>query len=112
MGGLIVRLVSLGFAVIEALLLIRLILPFVDTVPKGLRPLVVDLVRITDQLIAPFKGVVEEPFDLSRMVELPGGVMGIVQAYADRLDPTVVVAMIAWGLIGSVVVLALRFIVR
>jgi hypothetical protein len=112
MGGLIVRLVSLVFAVIEAMLLIRLILPFVDTVPKGFRPLVVDLVRITDQLIAPFKGIVEEPFDLTRLTELPGGVVGIVQAYADRLDPTVVVAMIAWGLIGAVVVLALRFVFR
>jgi hypothetical protein len=112
MGGLIVRVASLAFAVIEAMLLIRLILPFVDTVPKGIRPLVVDLVRITDQLIAPFQGIVEEPFDLSRLTELPGGVVGIVQAYADRLDPTVVVAMIAWALIGAVVVLVLRFVFR
>lgn len=112
MGGLLVRLVSLVFALIEAMLLIRLILPFVDSVPKGLRPLVVDLVRITDQLIAPFKGIVNEPFDLTRLTDLPGGVVGVVQAYADRLDPTVVVAMIAWGIIGSVVVLVLRFLVR
>ena len=83
-----------------------------DTVPKGFRPLVVDLVRITDQLIEPFKGVIEEPFDLTRLTELPGGVVGIVQAYADRLDPTVIVAMIAWGLIGAVTVLTLRFVVR
>jgi hypothetical protein len=112
MGGLIVRLVSLVFALIEAMLLVRLILPFVDTVPKGVRPLVVDLVRITDQLIAPFKGIVDEPFDLGRLTDLPGGVVGIVQAYADRIDPTVVVAMIAWALIGTGVVFALRFLFR
>ena len=62
-------------------------------------------------LIAPFT-TVAEPFDLSRIVDLPGGLSGVIQAYADRIDPAVVVAMVAWALIGGVVVIGLRLVFR
>jgi len=111
MAGILIRIIGLVFAVIQASLLIRLMLPFIDTVPKALRPLLVQLVWFTDLLIAPFKGVAK-PFDLSQIVDLPGGVTGILQGYADRIDPAVIVAMIAWGLLGAIVILGLRLIFR
>ncbi len=111
MAGLLIRLIGIGFALIQAALLIRLILPFIDTVPKALRPLVETLIDVTDVLIAPFKAVAQ-PFDLATIVDLPGGVEAFLQAYADRIDPAVVVAMIAWGLIGMVTLLGLRLLFR
>ncbi len=112
MAGLLIRVVSLGFALVEAALLIRLLLPFVDTVPKAFRPLVVQLIVVTDVLIAPFRSVVSEPFRLGQVLDLPGEVVGLMQAYVDRVDPAVVVAMIAWGLIGGLVVVGLRLLFR
>lgn len=111
MAGLLIRLVGLGFALIQAALLIRLLLPFIDTVPKSLRPLMLQLIEFTDTLMAPFKSVAK-PFDLTRIVDLPGGVTSVLQAYADRIDPVVIVAMIAWGLIGAVTILGLRLVFR
>jgi len=111
MAGLFIRLIGIGFALIQAALLIRLILPFIDSVPKALRPLVQQLIEVTDLLIAPFKAIAH-PFDLTKIVDLPGGVMGVLTAYTDRLDPAVIVAMIAWGLIGAVTLLGLRLLFR
>lgn len=111
MAGLFVRVVGLVFALVEAALLVRLVLPFVDTVPKALRPLVVQLIQFTDQLIAPFKGAAK-PFDLGHLTELPSGVIAILQDYANRMDPAVLIAMIAWGLIGGITLLVLRIVLR
>lgn len=111
MSWIVVRFVGIVFALIEAALLIRLVLPFVDTVPKALRPFAVQLVRITDQLVAPFQ-VAAHPFELGDLRELPTGVVAVVQAYADRLDPAVLIAMIAWGLISTVTLLVLRLALR
>ena len=111
MAGLLIRLIGIGLALIQAALLVRLILPYIETVPKALRPLVKQLIEVTDLLIAPFKAV-EQPFDLARIVELPGGVGVFVATYTHRLDPAVIVAMIAWGLIGAVTLLGLRLIFR
>lgn len=111
MAGLLIRLIGIGFALIEAALLIRLILPFIDTVPRALRPLRWLLLDVTDMLMAPFEGVAQ-PFDLATIVELPGGMEGFLRAYTDRIDPVVIVAMIAWGLIGMVTLLGLRLLFR
>ncbi len=111
MAGLLIRLTGVGFALIQAALLIRLILPFVDPEPKALRPLVKQLIEITDMLIAPFK-TVAQPFDLTKILDLPGGVGTFLASYSDRLDPAVIVAMIVWGLIGAVTLLGLRLIFR
>ena len=109
--GLLVRLLGIGFALVQVALLLRLILPFVDPVPRALRSLVAPLVDITDALLAPFSSFAE-PFDLAAIVELPGGVEAILQDYVDRIDPAVVVAMVAWGLIGFAVMLVLRIVIR
>jgi len=111
MAGLLIRLIGIGFALIQAALLVRLILPFIDTVPKALRPLIARIVEFTDVLIAPFKSVAK-PFDLTHLINLPSGVDSYLATYANRLDPAVVVAMIAWGLIGLVTVLGLRLVFR
>ena len=102
---------GVAFALIEASLLVRLVLPYVDTVPKALRGLVPPLIEFTDRLMAPFKGITQ-PFNLGRLVDLPSGVTSFLSAYTDRIDPAVVVAMIAWGLIGAVVLLGLRLVLR
>ena len=111
MVGLLVRLIGIGFALIQAALVIRLILPFIDTVPGSLRQLRTVLIDVTDMLIAPFEAVAK-PLDLATIVELPGGVEGFLRSYTDRIDPAVVVAMIAWGLIGMVTLLGLRLLFR
>lgn len=110
MAGLLIRLLGIGFALIQAALLIRLVLPFIDGIPRGLRPAMVTLIDVTDTLIAPFRALVQ-PFDLATIVDL-GDAQSVLQAYVDRVDPAVVVAMIAWGLIGAVVMLALRLVFR
>jgi hypothetical protein len=111
MAGIVVRVVAIAFAIIQAALLIRLVLPFVATVPKGLRPLVEKLVEFTDTLIAPFRGAAH-PFELGRLTDLPSGVTTILREYTQRLDPAVLIAMIAWGLIGAIVLLVLRLALR
>ena len=111
MAGILVRLVGLAFAFIQVSLLFRLMLPFVGSVPKALRPLVKPLIEFTDMLIAPFRSV-SQPFDLAHLRELPAGVAAVLLPYVDRVDPTVIIAMIAWALIGGVVILSLRLVLR
>jgi len=109
--GLIVRVAGLVFTLIQVALVIRLILPFVGSVPDALRPLVRPLIRVTNQLIAPFRAIAE-PFDLTELVELPEPAQTVVLAYLGQVDPAVVVAMIGWGIIGAVVMLLLRILLR
>ena len=111
MAGLLIRFIGIAFALIQASLLVRLMLPFVGSVPKALRGFVPPLIAFTDVLIAPFKSVTR-PFDLGKMLQLPSGVESFLLSYTDRIDPAVVVAMIAWGLIGAVLLLTLRLVFR
>jgi hypothetical protein len=109
--GLLIRVLGIGFALIQGALLMRLLLPFIDPVPKPLRGFVRPLVELTDALMAPFKGLVE-PFDLAVVLDLPKGVEDLITSYANRVDPAVIVAMLGWALIGAVTLLVLRLVFR
>lgn len=106
---MVTRLVRVGIVLVEALLALRLLLPFMR-VPSALEAVVPVLVSVTDLLIAPFRLVVT-PFSLDQLSDLPGGGLGYA-GYLDQIDTTVLVAMIGWALIGSVVLLLMRSVGR
>jgi hypothetical protein len=106
---LLLRLGGVVLAIIEAALLLRLLLPFVR-VPPALRGLVPGLVQFTNALIAPFSSLAA-PFDLTDVSRLPGGDLGFAK-YLDRVDQAVVVALVAWAIIGMVVLFAMRLVIR
>jgi hypothetical protein len=99
-----IRLVELVIVLIEAVLTFRLLLPFMR-IPKALEGVVPVLVSVSDLLIAPFQ-VVFTPFTLDQLSGLPGGDLGYAR-YLDKVDTTVLVAMIGWAVIGSIVLFLL-----
>ena len=107
---ILLRLVGLALALIQAALTLRLLLPFVN-VPKGLRDFVPTLLDVTDLLIAPIK-VIISPYDLGKVLRVPGGgEMGLGQ-YVDKVDPAVLVAMVGWGIAGGLVLFIVRNVIR
>jgi hypothetical protein len=110
-AAILIRLVAVVFAIIQASLLLRLVLPFVDQVPRVLRPFVPTLIAFTDLLIAPFAGLVE-PFELSDVTDVPDVLTDVLQSYVDQVDQAVIVAMIGWAIIGAVVLFVLRAVIR
>ena len=96
---MLIRLVEVGIVLIEAVLALRLLLPFMR-IPSALEGVVPVLVSISDVLIAPFQ-VFVTPFTLDQLSGLPGGDMGYGR-YLDQVDTTVLVAMIGWAIAGSI----------
>ena len=107
---LLMRAVSIALALIEATLALRLLFPFMR-VPKSLDQYVPGLVTISDWLMAPFK-LFLQPFSLNELSKLPGGSELGYKDYLDKLDTTVLVAMIGWAIIGSVLLFVLRMMAR
>jgi hypothetical protein len=101
---MLIRLVELGIVLIEAVLALRLLLPFMR-VPSALEHVVPVLVSVSDLLIVPFQ-VFFTPFTLDQLSGLPGGDLGYAR-YLDQVDTTVLVAMIGWAVIGSIVLFLL-----
>ncbi|MET0773764.1 MAG: hypothetical protein ABWZ82_11820 [Candidatus Limnocylindrales bacterium] len=96
---MLIRLVEVGIVLIEAVLALRLLLPFMR-IPSSLEGVVPTLVTLSDLLIAPFQ-VFFTPFRLDQLSAVPGGDMGYTR-YLDQVDTTVLVAMIGWAIIGSI----------
>ena len=65
------------------------------------------LVTLSDWLMAPFK-LFLQPFSLNELSKLPGGSELGYKEYLDKLDTTVLVAMIGWAIVGSLVLFVLR----
>ncbi|MBX3030372.1 MAG: hypothetical protein KF809_09445 [Chloroflexi bacterium] len=106
---LLTRLVALGLALIEAVLALRLLFPFMR-IPPSLEGYVPTLVDVSDWLIAPFR-VFVQPFTLDQLDRLPGGELGYA-SYLDKVDTTVLVAMVGWAIAGSLALFILRAVVR
>lgn len=107
---LLLRIVGLSLALIQASLTLRLLVPFVK-IPKALHDYVPGLVSVTDVLIAPFRMFVK-PYDLGGSLTLPGGGdLGLGQ-YMDKVDPAVIVAMVGWGIVGGLALFILRNVIR
>lgn len=96
---MLIRLVEIAIVLVEAVLTLRLLLPFMR-IPTTLEGAVPVLISVTDLLITPFQLFVT-PFTLDQLSALPGGDMGYAR-YLDQVDTTVLVAMIGWAVIGSV----------
>jgi hypothetical protein len=107
---LLIRVVSLVLALIEAVLALRLLFPFMH-IPKSLHGYVPMLVTLSDWLMAPFK-LFLQPFSLNELSKLPGGSELGYTEYLNKLDTTVLVAMVGWAIIGSLVLLVLRMLAR
>jgi hypothetical protein len=106
---LVTRLVALGLALVEATLALRLLFPFMR-IPESLEGYVPALVDVSDALVAPFRAFVQ-PFALDQLDRLPGGELGYA-TYLDKLDTTVLVAMVGWAIIGSLTLFILRSVLR
>lgn len=96
---MLIRLVGIAIVLIESVLALRLFLPFMR-IPSSLEGAASVLVSVSDVLIAPFQ-LFFSPFTLDQLSALPGGELGYGR-YLDRVDTTVLVAMIGWAVIGSV----------
>ena len=107
---LLIRVVSIALALIEAVLALRLLFPFMR-IPKSMDGYLPILVSVSDWLMAPFKFFLQ-PFSLNGLSKLPGGSELGYKDYLDRLDTTVLVAMIGWAIIGSLALFVLRMVVR
>ncbi len=107
---LLIRLVGLLLALIEAVLVLRLLFPFMR-IPKSMESYVPALVTISDWLMAPFK-LFFHPFALDQLSKLPGGPELGYKEYLNRLDTTVLIAMIGWAIVGALVLFVLRGVVR
>lgn len=105
---MLVRSAALVFGLIQALLLLRLVLPFVQ-IPKAVQQYMPLLISVTDVLVAPFQVFVKS-FQLNQVAAtLPGGGF---RAFAGRMDPGVMAAMVGWAAIAIVVSLILTLVVR
>ncbi len=107
---ILIRVVGFGLALIEAILALRLLFPFMR-IPKSLDDYVPVLVTISDWLMAPFQ-LFLHPFSLAQLSKLPGGAEVGYKEYLDKLDTTVLVAMVGWAIVGSLVLFVLRVTVR
>lgn len=105
---MLVRLAALGFGLIQTLLLLRLVLPFVG-VPRAVQQYVPLLISVTDVLVSPFQIFIKS-FPLTQYpTTLHGGVFG---AYSGRIDPGIIAAMVGWAAIAIVVSVMLTLAVR
>jgi len=107
---LLIRVVSLSLALIEAVLALRLLFPFMR-IPKSMDDYVPILVTISDWLMAPFK-VFVRPFSLDELSRLPGSDELGYTDYLNKVDTTVLVAMVGWAIVGSLVLFVLRMVIR
>jgi hypothetical protein len=108
LADVILRVAVIAFSIVQTLLGLRLVIPFIN-VPDGFQEYVPTLFSVTDPLIAPFTGFVDflgiEFADLGPAGAVGGGVF-------DRLDVSVIVALIGWSLVELVIVMVLRVVAR
>lgn len=108
---LLLRLAGLTFALIEIVLAMRLLLPFVE-VPRQFREHVPALVALSDRLVQPFQAFIE-PYDLKGALEELGSFSTeALGRYADSLDPAIIVAMVGWAVVSVFVLFVMRLVIR
>ncbi len=107
---LIIRLAGLFFAFVQITLALRLALPFVE-VPVGLEDYVPTLVALTDLWLLPVD-VIGERFEI---VGLAGDLAEVGEASVsgpEEFEPSVIAAMLLWGLVAWFSLFVLRLIFR
>lgn len=91
------RLIVAAFGIVQLLLTLRLMLPFVGNVPEAVEPLMPAFIQITDLLIAPFS-----------WIEIPGFGGGFPGFGGGQFDASVLPALIGWSVVELVVIGVLR----
>ncbi len=107
---LVIRLAGLFFAFVQITLALRLVLPFVD-VPPGLEQYVPPLLDITDLWLLPIE-VIGERFEITGVAESIAEVGDATASGPEAFEPSVIAAMLFWGLVAWFSIFVLRLIFR
>ena len=107
---LIIRLAGLFFALVQITLALRLALPFVE-VPVGLEEYVPALMSLTDLWLLPVE-VIGERFEITGVAGDLAEVGENSVVGPEEFEPSVIVAMLLWGLIAWFSLFVLRLIFR
>jgi hypothetical protein len=107
---LIIRLAGFFFALVQITLVLRLALPFVE-VPEALLDYVPTLMDITDLWLLPVEAIVER-FEITGLAEDLAAVGDSSVSGPDEFEPTVLLAMLFWGVAAMFVLFVLRLIFR
>jgi hypothetical protein len=107
---LFIRLAGLFFAFVQITLVLRLALPFVE-VPEGLFEYVPALVDITNVWLLPVEAIVDR-FEITGVAEELAEVGDQSLSGPEEFEPTVVLAMLFWGLAAWFSLFVLRLIFK
>lgn len=107
---ILIRLAGLFFAFVQITLVLRLALPFVE-VPVGLVEYVPALMDITDAWLLPVEAIMDR-FEITGIAEdlAEAGDRSITGP--EEFEPSVLVAMLFWGVAAMFVLFVLRLIFR
>jgi hypothetical protein len=107
---LIIRFAGLFFAFVQITLALRLVLPFV-AVPPGLEEYVPALLEVTDLWLLPID-VIGERFEITGVAESIAEVGDATVSGPEAFEPSVIAAMLFWGLVAWFSIFVLRLIFR
>jgi hypothetical protein len=107
---IVIRLAGLFFAFVQITLALRLVLPFVE-VPVGLEEYVPGLVAVTDLWLLPIE-VIGERFEVTGLAQDLAEVGDASISGPEEFEPSVIAAMLLWGLIAWFSIFVLRLIFR
>ena len=107
---LIIRLAGLFFAFVQITLALRLVLPFVE-VPEGLIEYVPPLMDITDLWLLPIE-VIADRFEITGVAETITEAGEASLRGPEEFEPSVIAAMLFWGIVAWFGLFVLRLIFR
>jgi len=105
-----IRLAGLFFAFVQITLVLRLALPFVE-VPEGLLDYVPSLMDITDIWLLPVEAIAER-FEITGIAQDLAAVGDSSISGPEEFEPSVLLAMLFWGIAAMFVLFVLRLIFR
>lgn len=101
---MLAKIAAFVFAIIQVLLLLRLVLPFLHW-PAALDEWIPRLINATDVLASPFHPLI-------KTLDMKAAAGGVLANYVNQLDAGVLVAMIGWGVITFAVLLIISLVSR
>ena len=107
---ILIRLAGLFFAFVQITLVLRLALPFAE-VPEGLIEYVPALMDITDLWLLPVEAIIER-FEITGLAESLAEAGDASISGPEDFEPSVLVAMLFWGVTAWFALFVLRQIFR
>lgn len=104
---MLARIAVFAFSVIQTVLTIRLILPFVS-LPGSIAQYEPTIRAVSNALVAPFLGIA----NLVGMERGAGAAIPVGAAFLDRLEGPVLVALVGWSVIEIIALAVLRGVSR